>query len=112
MLKCLPSVTVTSSLEDGSYDSLVLVSPDASHENAKVSSALSSLASVDKAALDCVSLVPVSLPCQRLIFSPTGPLNRDYDDVRRFSDAATAGVKRALSAGSSNPLIMSEKLHL
>uniref|UniRef100_A0A8C4QDD3 Zgc:152830 n=1 Tax=Eptatretus burgeri TaxID=7764 RepID=A0A8C4QDD3_EPTBU len=31
---------------------------------------------------------------QRLVFSPTGPLNRDYDDVRRFSDAACAGVKR------------------
>jgi len=106
MLRCLPSVTVSSSLEDGSYDSLVLVSPETSHDNAKVSSALSALQNVDKAALDCVSVVPVSLPCKRLIFSPTGPLNRDYDDVRRFSDAATAGVKRALSAGSTNPLVM------
>ena len=106
MLRCLPSVTVTSSLEDGSYDSLVLVSPDTKHDNAKITSALSALQSVDKAALDTVSVVPVSLPCKRLVFSPTGPLNRDYDDVRRFADAATAGVKRALSAGSSNPLVM------
>ena len=106
MLRCLPSVTVCSSLEDGSYDSLVLVSPDSSHDNGQVSSALSALQKVDKAALDCVSVVPVSLPCKRLVFSPTGPLNRDYDDVRRFADAATAGVKRALSAGSSNPLVM------
>ena len=30
--------------------------------------------------------------CQ--IFSGTGPLNRDYDDVRRFADAAKAGIKR------------------
>lgn len=97
---------MSSSLEDGGYDSLVLVSPDTSHDDTRVSSALSALKEVDKAALDCVSVVPVSLPCKRLIFSPTGPLNRDYDDVRRFADAATAGVKRALSAGSSNPLLM------
>ena len=32
---------------------------------------------------ECV-LVPCSLvPGQRLVLSPTGPLNRDYDDVRR-----------------------------
>ena len=28
------------------------------------------------------------------LFSPTGPLNRDYDDVRRFYDAAEKGIKR------------------
>lgn len=31
---------------------------------------------------------------KKLVYSPTGPLNRDYDDVRRCSDAAIAGVKR------------------
>ena len=29
----------------------------------------------------------------RVIYSPTGPLNRDYDDVRRVADATTEGVK-------------------
>lgn len=28
------------------------------------------------------------------VFSPTGPLDRHYDDVRRFSDAAVKGIKR------------------
>lgn len=28
------------------------------------------------------------------IYAPTGPLNRDYDDVRRFADAAVSGIKR------------------
>jgi len=28
------------------------------------------------------------------VWSPTGPLNRDYDDVRRFYDAGEAGMKR------------------
>ena len=106
MSSLVPRVTACPSLDAADYDCLVLVSPDSSHENAQVSSALSALQKVDKAALDCVSVVAVSLPCKRLVFSPTGPLNRDYDDVRRFADAATAGVKRALSAGSSNPLVM------
>lgn len=38
--------------------------------------------------------VKVNLPAGRLIFAPTGPLNRDYDDVRRFADAAASGIKR------------------
>jgi len=106
MLNCLPSVSVTSSLEDGDHDCLVLVSPDTDCDNSRVSSALSSQKSVDKAALDVVSVLAVDLPCKRLVFSPTGPLNRDYDDVRRFSEAAAAGMKRALSAGSTNPLLL------
>ena len=28
------------------------------------------------------------------VFSPTGPLNRDQDDVRRVYDAAVEGTKR------------------
>ncbi|XP_071480579.1 putative aminopeptidase W07G4.4 [Diadema antillarum] len=45
-------------------------------------------------------------PFQRLVFSPTGPTNRDYDDHRRFSDAAGAGLKRAKDAGMSKPLLI------
>lgn len=39
------------------------------------------------------------LPGNRLVFASTGPVNRDYDDARRFSDAAVNGIKR--SAGGS-----------
>ncbi|ESO93040.1 hypothetical protein LOTGIDRAFT_190097 [Lottia gigantea] len=46
------------------------------------------------------------VPGRRLIFSPTGLLNRDYDDVRRFADAAIAGIKRAVQAGSKAPLLV------
>ena len=41
-----------------------------------------------------------------LIVSPTGPLNRCEDDVRRFSEAAEAGIKRALKCGAKAPLLM------
>lgn len=45
-------------------------------------------------------LLPPDEPVRRLIYSPVGQINRDYDDVRRFRDAAYRGVKRALKAGS------------
>ena len=47
-----------------------------------------------------------SLPCARLVFSPAGPLDRDYDDLRRFAEAAGKGVKRAILAGNKHPLVM------
>ena len=42
----------------------------------------------------------------RFVLSPTGPLNRCEDDVRRFFEAAEAGVKRALKAGAKKPLMI------
>ncbi|CAF0923922.1 unnamed protein product [Adineta steineri] len=44
-------------------------------------------------------------PGKRIIYSPTGAVDRDHDDVRRFSDAALAGVKKALGVGSRSPVI-------
>lgn len=42
----------------------------------------------------------------RLIYAPTGPLNRDYDDARRFSEAGTVGIKRAIACGSKEPTLV------
>lgn len=35
-----------------------------------------------------------------------GPIDADYDDVRIFKKAASAGVKRAVKAGSKRPLLV------
>lgn len=43
---------------------------------------------------EVVVLKVVGLPGNRLVFASTGPVNRDYDDIRRFSDAAVNGIKR------------------
>lgn len=43
---------------------------------------------------------------KRVIYSPTGPLNRDYDDVRRVADAVNAGIEKAIKAGSKRPLLI------
>lgn len=46
--------------------------------------------------VEVVVLKVPGLPGNRLVFSATGPVNRDYDDVRRFSDAAVNAVKRSV----------------
>ena len=39
------------------------------------------------------------------IFSGTGKLDNDYDDVRSFAKAAKAGLAKALETGSKSPLL-------
>lgn len=42
------------------------------------------------------ALIPVdkaAVPSGRVIFSGTGPVTRDFDDVRRFSQAAERGMR-------------------
>lgn len=41
-----------------------------------------------------------------VVWSPTGPLNRDYDDVRRYKEAAMKGITRALQGGKKKPLLV------
>lgn len=44
-------------------------------------------------------------PGKRLIVAPTGDLDRDYDDVRRYFDAAQQAARIAQQAGASKPAI-------
>ncbi|KAL9983602.1 hypothetical protein ACROYT_G005798 [Oculina patagonica] len=59
---------------------------------------------VDKA----VGVDTLLFPCGEIpvVHAPTGPVNRDYDDVRRYGEAAASGIKRALKAGSQTPLLV------
>ena len=103
----VPQLSHCQELESSLYDALVWVGPDFTiSKNDSIISALSPVLEVDKAAATNGCVVPVSLPCKRLVYSPTGPLDRDYDDLRRFAEAAGSGVKRAMAAGSKHPLVM------
>uniref|UniRef100_A0AAX7W584 Cytosol aminopeptidase domain-containing protein n=1 Tax=Astatotilapia calliptera TaxID=8154 RepID=A0AAX7W584_ASTCA len=63
--------------------------------------------SVDSGLGEEVVVIKVpGLPGNRLVFASTGPVNRDYDDIRRFSDAAVNGIQRALKAGMQRPLLV------
>uniref|UniRef100_A0A8C8DQR7 Zgc:152830 n=1 Tax=Oryzias sinensis TaxID=183150 RepID=A0A8C8DQR7_9TELE len=100
----------TSDLKNQNFDGIVLVAQ--SHESlpAKLESLKAPLQdynSVDSGlAEDVVILKVPGLPGNRLVYSSTGPVNRDYDDARRFSDAAFNGIKRALKAGMQRPLLV------
>ncbi|XP_077504487.1 uncharacterized protein LOC144114551 [Amblyomma americanum] len=71
------------------------------------------LRTVDLKADEEVFVLPLSddYAIRRLVYSPTGPFNRDFDDVRVFADAAYKGLKRALAAGSAKPLVVLPAQH-
>ena len=73
----------------GGYDAVVLVGHDPLAAALKpLKAALKALAASDQAAACAVNLVPADgVAGGRLIVSPTGPLGRDFDDVRRHADA-------------------------
>lgn len=80
----LPQVDLCSDLKSSDYDGLVVVShtiDDLPFEDLK--RPLKTLKDLDKKADKSLFVLPCDLPCKRIIFSGTGPLTRDHDDVRR-----------------------------
>lgn len=51
-------------------------------------------------------LAVAGAPGRRLVLAPTGPLDRDHDDVRRIADAAAEGVLLARDAGARHPVLL------
>jgi leucyl aminopeptidase len=114
LLNVIPSPALATSIADAIYDGLLLVTHNA--KDLTLHKALSPLVDpinaylqLNEGAKTSASLVPVStsiVPSGRLILSCTGPVSRDYDDVRRFSTAASRGMQLALSAGIKSPLLI------
>ncbi|MCI4381247.1 hypothetical protein PGIGA_G00249270 [Pangasianodon gigas] len=100
----------TADYKDKNYDGVLLVAQNFDglpSELEGLKAPLQDYSAVDSSLSDSVVVLKVvGLPGDRLVFAPTGPLNRDYDDVRRFSDAAENGIKRALKAGMQRPLLV------
>ncbi|XP_011703642.1 PREDICTED: putative aminopeptidase W07G4.4 isoform X2 [Wasmannia auropunctata] len=92
----------------GDYDGIILVSGSApgSNEPEPFKTVLYAAAQIDAALGVIGAVLPINLLAKRLIYSPTGPLNMDYHDVRSFAEAATKGIKRALKAGVKCPLLV------
>ncbi|XP_068594463.1 putative aminopeptidase W07G4.4 [Brachionichthys hirsutus] len=100
----------TSDLKNQNFDGIVLVTQN--HDTLPLEleclkAPLQDYSAVDSGVGEEVVVLKVpGLPGNRLVFASTGPVNRDYDDVRRFSDAAAKGIKRALKAGIKRPLLV------
>ncbi|OQR68700.1 putative aminopeptidase W07G4.4-like [Tropilaelaps mercedesae] len=101
------NVKLEESISVDDYDCIVIVGtslcPKALAKANGFAAALEAVKETDAAFDKQVSLLSVN--GTRVVYSPTGPLNRDHDDVRVFYDAAVKGVKRALSAGAKKPLV-------
>ncbi|XP_036953053.1 putative aminopeptidase W07G4.4 [Acanthopagrus latus] len=110
MCTSVQPVEWTTDLKNQNFDGIVLVTQ--SHDTLTseleyLKAPLQDYSSVDSGLGEEVVILRVpGLPGNRLVFASTGPVNRDYDDVRRFSDAAANGIKRALKAGMQRPLLV------
>jgi len=96
-------------IEEKEYDCVVVVAQSAENMVSPLKESVKTYVELDKsvaAGTEVALIVCDRLPSKRLIYAPTGPLNRDYDDVRRFQEAAVKGVQRALAAGSKAPLLV------
>lgn len=100
-------------LAGAGFDAVVLVGHDLGNRDfgnqsaAELKAAIAAQAATDAAFASTVSLVHAAgLAGGRLVAAPTGPIGRDHDDVRRYADAASRGMRRARDAGSKKPLLV------
>jgi len=98
---------LTTALSDPHWDALIVVADDFSAvSEPSVSAAIATFNKVDqRIGKETVLCLSTAMPGQRLILAATGPLHRDYDDVRSFADAAKQGIQQAKAAGARSPLL-------
>lgn len=110
MAQCVVShLVLTSDVKDPQFDGVIVVTDCEDRLPAALSACcVKEYLKYDAAAKTSEAAVIVcsDLPSKRLIYVPTGPVTRDYDDVRRFQEAAEKGIKRALAAGCKSPLLV------
>ncbi|MCB9879708.1 MAG: leucyl aminopeptidase family protein [Planctomycetes bacterium] len=94
--------------QSGGFDAVVLVGHQPTAVKlAPLTTALHALAAADAQADQRVNLIAApAVSGGRLVIAPTGPVLRDYDDVRRYAEAASAGVQRARDAGAKSVLLL------
>ncbi|XP_070540427.1 uncharacterized protein [Ptychodera flava] len=104
------TIVGTTNCADASWDGILLITDKLSSLTGSLAflkKPLEALKEVDAAVEKDVVVAPLGgNAAKRVVFAPTGPLNRDYDDVRRFGDAAGKGVKRGLKAGCKSLLLV------
>jgi leucyl aminopeptidase len=99
---------LTAAINDNNWDALVVIGE---HFNdglpQELSDLIGDLAQVDQRInKSLVSFISDSVAAKRVILAPTGPLNRYYDDVRRYHDAAKLAAACVLEMGAVKPLIV------
>eukprot|EP00794_Sanderia_malayensis_P005103 gene5103-5750_t len=97
-------------LKAGEWDSVIIVAESLNwsvnqFENLK--DAIADAAKSDKAVLtDPTVLYLKNELFKWMVYAPCGPVNKEYEDTRKYYDATIEAVKRALKAGHRKPLIV------
>lgn len=91
-------------------DAVILITSKAGcQSSSEINNLLEKVAAVDKRlGQDIVLVHAPELAGGRLIHAATGPVDRDYDDVRNFGDTAAKAIEVAKAAGALNPLMVVE----
>ncbi len=92
------------------WDAVIVIAADAADISVEpLQQAVMSAADVDARIGKSANLIiSETAPGHRLVFAPTGDLDRYYDDVRRFHDAAKTAAKICIDAGVKYPLLLVE----
>ncbi len=107
---------IDTALKDHNWDSLIIIGesftsgPDNQQANVlpqALTDEIAKAAEIDKRINhSLVSFVSENIAQKRVVLAPTGKLNRYFDDVRRYHDAAKLAAQTLLSMGSVKPLLV------
>lgn len=105
-----PTLNVVSSLADAyskdGTDALITIGHFETVDDSALAEKIKQAKATDnRVGSEVLLLQTEGVPGQRLITAPTGPLNRDFDDVRQIFDAAHKAAKVAQDAGANHPVI-------
>ncbi|RTE86851.1 MULTISPECIES: leucyl aminopeptidase family protein [Gammaproteobacteria] len=107
MALAAPEVLTFEALEGGDWDALIVIGPNFSELDSDYQAAIQNAKMFDASVGETLSVLSCEVaPGNRLLLAPTGPLDRDYDDVRRFYDAAREAVARVAASGAKKPALM------
>jgi len=108
MSLALPTVVSASAADLHShqkFDAVIAVYPTVCEDLLSTFKSIATYSAVDKSFGSSLSLIPdQTVAGGRLILAPTGSLQGDSDDVRKFQEVTKAAMKKAMAAGSVSPL--------
>lgn len=105
--------SIEASLHDERWDALIVLAHDfQAKEFTLLAETIVAAEQVDQRVRQQLSSVACAMaPAGRLILAPVGCLERDYDDVRSYADAAKQAVKLAKDMGAIAPLVWVQSHH-
>jgi leucyl aminopeptidase len=103
----LPVASFDAALADPRWDALIVIAQDVTTiPHLAIKQAIQQAAAFDqRIGRSLTLLINAQVPGQRLVLAPTGPLQRDYDDVRNIADVAKQAMLEAKAAGAKQPLV-------